>query len=164
MSSSVDALTAIHVRSAETADLSALTALWAKMYAYQQSCGMLGEMPADTATLWGKTIERSLGSRLAIILVAERGEAVVGFIEGVVTATPRHLGGDPVGVIRHLFVEESERQGGVGRQLVESAVEKFRSAGAKAIELQVVRGNESGERFWRELGWESQLVQLRRTI
>lgn len=164
MSSNVDVLTTAHIRPAVASDLPALTALWSDMYVYQQSCGMLGEIPEDAAALWSRTVERALGSRLCVILVAERNETTVGFIEGVVTAGPAYLGGEAVGVIRHLFVQAADRKAGLGRQLVEVALEAFRAAGAQAVELQVVRGNQAGEAFWQALGWQTQLVQMRRTI
>jgi ribosomal protein S18 acetylase RimI-like enzyme len=154
----------VTIESAKPEDLPALEVLWERMYAYQRSCGMMGRIPDEATVLWGKGVERMMRSSLSVILVARKEGRIVGFLEGVVSAGPAYLGGESVGVIRHLYVAEEARRQGVARRLVDQAVERFRSRGAGGVELQVVRGNDLGVKFWQALGWELQLLQMRREL
>ncbi len=72
------------------------------------------------------------------------------------------LGSSPAasGRISEVFVSESLRGGGIGRRLLAFALEWFHSQQITRVELQVVAGNPDGIRFYRQLGWHEELLQM----
>ena len=98
--------------------------------------------------------------RFAVIIVAEHAGAILGFVAGRVRTMPPYFGSTPIGTISEVFVCEPHRGGGIGRQMLALALEWFRSKEISRVELQVVAGNEHGLRFYRQLGWHKELVQM----
>jgi N-acetylglutamate synthase len=78
-------------------------------------------------------------------VVARRGDAVVGTV----------LAGwdGRRGYLHHVAVDPAHRRHGVGRTLVEAAVQRLRAAGAERVHLFVQRDNADALAFWRSLGW-----------
>lgn len=58
-----------------------------------------------------------------------------------------------VGEIHELFVHPAYRNRGVGRTIVQRAIEYARSRGRRLITLWVGRDNEAAKRFYRKLGF-----------
>jgi GNAT superfamily N-acetyltransferase len=59
-----------------------------------------------------------------------------------------------------VFVAEPHRAMGIGRRLLAFALEWFSAQGITRVELQVVAGNARAIRFYRQLGWREELVQM----
>ena len=55
--------------------------------------------------------------------------------------------------ITDLGVRESWRHRGIGRVLVAEALRWVADSGVERVEVQVVRGNEEGQAFWRAAGF-----------
>ncbi len=58
------------------------------------------------------------------------------------------------GFIHHMAVRVSERNKGIGRKLVEKAVEGLRDEGITKIAFVVLKSNQIGNAFWQKLGFE----------
>ena len=89
---------------------------------------------------------------------------LAGFLAAQIKRLPPHLAADRprVGFISELFVRPDARRRGTGRALVEAAFDWFRRADVGSIELHVLVGNAGGRRFWEELGFVPELLQMRR--
>lgn len=85
-------------------------------------------------------------------LTAELKGKVVGYLIGVIRW-------DNIGHILAIAVDESHRRQGVGSALIINALDRLRERGADKIKLEVRISNESAQKFYREMGFES-----RRTI
>lgn len=57
------------------------------------------------------------------------------------------------GFIHHTAVAQSERRRGVGRALVNAALDALRKEGLSKVFLVVFKSNTSGDRFWKNLGF-----------
>lgn len=147
------------LRHASAEDLERVKPLWHLLYEHQFDHGMLLRLPEGAYEAWRQSIEPFMG-RFANVVIAELNGDVIGFVAGRVRTLPPYFGSAAVGYISEVFVSESHRGGGIGRHLLAFALEWFREQGLTRIELQVVAGNPDGIRFYRQLGWHEELVQM----
>jgi GNAT superfamily N-acetyltransferase len=156
------------VRPGTEAELDQIAGLWHAMYTHQRAHGMTLPLRDDAAWLWKRQLTGRLDSPVSVVLVAPAdapGEAgLAGFLAAQVKRLPPHLAGDKprVGFISELFVRPEARRRGTGRALVDAAFDWFRRADVGSIELHVLVGNAGGRRFWEQLGFVPELVQMRR--
>ncbi|SEW25206.1 GNAT family N-acetyltransferase [Halobacterium jilantaiense] len=99
----------------------------------------------------GDAVSEKLDGETTLVRVAERGEniegeAVVGYVEGVVD-------GD-TGELSWLFVDPEHRGRGVGTALFESMREALRDAGASTLRATVLDANTEGGQFFERFGLE----------
>lgn len=66
--------------------------------------------------------------------------------------------------LEDLYVREEARRAGVGRALVEAAVERARERGARRIELDVSEDNEPARRLYAACGFRTDWKAPRRTL
>jgi ribosomal protein S18 acetylase RimI-like enzyme len=93
------------------------------------------------------------------ILVAEKeGERVIGLLSASQRWTLWHAG--PCALIEELVVDEDARRRGVGRALVEAAVEWARAQGCSEVEVSTDPDNASAQAFYQRLGFESEALLL----
>jgi GNAT superfamily N-acetyltransferase len=69
-----------------------------------------------------------------------------------------------VGYIADCFVAAEARRQGIGRQLVEQALEWCRRRGAIEVELGVLPNNPAGRAFWEALGFKPCRIEMRREL
>jgi GNAT superfamily N-acetyltransferase len=98
--------------------------------------------------------------RFSVVALAERDGVAVGFVAGRVRALPVWFGGGAAGFISDVYVSDSERGSGIGRRVLAFALDWFARQGLSRVELQVLAGNQDAVRFYRELGWHEELVQM----
>ncbi|MGK5637685.1 GNAT family N-acetyltransferase [Streptomyces sp. URMC 126] len=101
--------------------------------------------------------------RDAFCLVAVVEGRVVGFVNGRADAGDGLLPGT-LGEIDALYVVPEECGQGVERALAEAAVGLLRSRDAATVRFLSPVGDRAGQRFWRDLGFEPDLVCLSRYL
>src|SRR5207302_9371064 len=94
------------------------------------------------------------------VIVGEVNGEIVAFVAGRIRTLPPYFGAAPVGHISEVFVTEQHRSGGLGRRVLAAALEWFTQQQITRVELQVVAGNPDGIRFYRQLGWHEELLQM----
>lgn len=147
------------VRHATVADLDRIKPLWHALYQHQVEHGMLLRLPEDAFDAWLKSITPFLG-RFATVVVAEQHHEMVAFVAGRIRTLPPYFGSVTIGAISEVFVCESHRGAGIGRRLLAFALEWFHAQQITRVELQAVTGNPDGIRFYRQLGWHEELLQM----
>ena len=150
---------AVEIREAVEDDLSRLRPMWLSLYEHQRKNGMLIELPVDAFQHWSNSLIPVLG-RFGCLFVAEDNGELVGFLAGRIRSLPQYFGGDQVGFISEVFVQDSHRSHGIGRRLVAKAVSWFNDQNITRLELQVITRNEGARRLYRQLGWVEELVQM----
>jgi GNAT superfamily N-acetyltransferase len=86
------------------------------------------------------------------LLVAEEDSEVLGTL--VVAVLPAFAHGvSPFAVVEYMVVDEKHRSRGIGRQLLEYAVEKAREAGCYKIMLSSNKRRTDAHRFYRSVGF-----------
>jgi ribosomal protein S18 acetylase RimI-like enzyme len=84
--------------------------------------------------------------------VAEGGKKPAGFLT-VRFGTTLH--GRRSGIIEELVVDPKARRGGIGRALVEKAIERARGAGCWSLELATYQDGENASGFYKKFGFKS---------
>jgi len=84
--------------------------------------------------------------------VAELDGTVIGFMLGEVRGGEFGLE-EPTGWIEFFGVDPKARGGGVGRQLVETLLERFRARGAHVARTMVAQGDKDIDAFIRRVGF-----------
>jgi GNAT superfamily N-acetyltransferase len=147
------------IRFGEPEDLPALEPLWLALYEHQRQAGMLLAPPPGAFLEWQGSLAPLLG-RFACLVVAERGGRPVGFLAGRVRSVPLYFGGQAVGFVSDVYVDDRERGQGLGEAILDRALGWFREQGLSRVELQVLAGNTGARVFYRRLGWVEELVQM----
>ncbi len=100
------------------------------------------------------------------LLVAERADALIGFVVARVHDTPD----DPLlikrrrGHVEDMLVTREARRQGTGKALVQAAAQWSRRRGASRLLLTVWQGNRGAEAFYRDLGFSSLSTVLEREL
>lgn len=102
-----------------------------------------------------------------LVLVAEKdGGSLIGFLEASIRPFVEDCHSDHVGYLEGWFVDESFRQSGVGRRLVEAAENWARDKGCQEMASDSEIGNELSFKAHLRLGYSetSRLVHLRKDL
>lgn len=129
---------------------------------------------AEFGAWWGNATPppRDLRASVERIMAGGDGEFLLGAVAG---------GGEPAGVcqlrfrwsvwksaqdcwLEDLYVREGARRSGLGRALVEAAVERAREHGAQRIELDVKEDNAPARRLYEACGFQTEWKGSGRTL
>jgi GNAT superfamily N-acetyltransferase len=88
---------------------------------------------------------------LGRILTARLGDDLVGVAVISFLWTLEH--GGPAAWLDEVYVEPSRRGAGIGRKLVEAAMQVARDSGCIALDLEVDAGHEAAERLYERMGF-----------
>ena len=95
---------------------------------------------------------------LYLNLVAEQAGDVVGMISVVCYQTWFHPGG--TALINELIVDEQARNQGIGKQLIDAAIEEAHKRGMDELEVGTKGDNLGAQRFYRRCGFDHSYVLL----
>jgi len=142
--------------------LDEMEGLFAHLYQYMGGTG-LQMHPADGGEkMWRKSIEKLAGGRFGMLLGAKSDEKLIGFAHGAIRYSADYLGGLKVGYVTHLFVIPELRSTGIGKKLLSDIEGWFDSKDVHSYELQVLCDNSLGIRFWENMGYKRELLQMRK--
>ncbi len=154
------------IRLALESDAASIGAMWAEMAAWHAALDADAFRPsADGARQYARGIVERLQDPQARVLVAVADDETVGFVMGVVADLSAPMF-EPLrcGYLADIFVRESHRRRGLGRQLVAALARWFRSRDLRHFEWQVSARNEAGLAFWRALGGEATMLRMRASL
>jgi ribosomal protein S18 acetylase RimI-like enzyme len=154
------------VRPATQNDVSALGRLGALLlrthYAFDQQRFM--EPGADAEKGYGWFLRSQLNNADAVVLVAERKEAVVGYVyAGIEPQSWKELR-EEAGFIHDVAVDKQNRKSGVARALIEAAVAWLQQRGMKRVLLWTADQNAGALRLFSNLGFRRTMVEMTREI
>src|SRR5262245_815852 len=99
--------------------------LFQKMYEYQGRHGLMMPLAPGGAARWLAGVQAGLG-RFGCLVLASDGARAIGFLHAGLHAVPDYLGGGRGGRITHVYVLPEAQGMGLGRRLVETAIEWLR--------------------------------------
>ena len=105
-------------------------------------------------------LRRELRNRNAVVLVAERGEELVGYAYGTLEGRNWNALLDEHGEIHDVFVISDDRRAGVGRQLVEAMVRELEGLGASSIVLATMVSNQAAQALFERCGFRSTMLEM----
>jgi ribosomal protein S18 acetylase RimI-like enzyme len=105
---------------------------------------------------------REIARAEAVVLVAARGAAIVGYAYGALEGRDFNLLLDAHGAVHDIFVAAEARRHGVGRRLVEALVSALEALGAPRIVLSTMVGNAAAQRVFRACGFRPTMMEMTR--
>ncbi|MET0402813.1 MAG: GNAT family N-acetyltransferase, partial [Cystobacter sp.] len=109
-------------------------------------------------------LSRELKRRGAVVLVAEREGAVVGYAYATVEGRDWNALLDAHGELHDVWVEEAARGQGAGALLAEEMVRRLRELGVPRVLLKTASRNEAAQRLFARLGWRATMVEMTREL
>lgn len=146
----------VEIRHAEAGDGEAILALWHGFTAHLSEFDERYQHRGTADERWLSYFENQLvGAKYGTVIVADAGDELVGVLEARVT------GGHPIfrladhGVINGYFIREEYRERGIGRRLLEEAIDWFRSRDRELsfCRVDVLDGDETSAADYAELGF-----------
>src|SRR5689334_3487418 len=98
---------------------------------------------------FGREIERDE----VVLLVAVRGDTVVGYAYGRIEERDWNQLLDVCGALHDVWVEEAERRRGVASKLVEATIAALVAKGAPRVVLHTAAGNAGAQALFKRLGF-----------
>lgn len=134
-----------------------------KMYKEMMGHGLMLPLDQDGPEKWQKSVINTL-NRFGCLIGALHNDTLVGFAHGSMGITPDYLGSKKIGAINHVYVEPDFRRLKIANKLVHELEKWFEGKNIHSIELQVLNANKKAIRFWDELGFDTELLQLRKLL
>ena len=101
--------------------------------------------------------------QIGLIVVARRHNRIIGMVSLLFTVSTAL--GERVALLEDFVVAPTERNGGIGSQLLDRALDYARLAGCRRITLMTDRANAAAQNFYRKHGFElSAMIPLRRSL
>lgn len=156
----------VTIRPAVSADLPAIARLGVLLVRLHHDFDALRFIPATPATELG--YRNFLGSQLSksnsVVLVAERGGAVVGYtyagLDGFDYMTLR----GPAGLLHDILVDPAHRELGIGRMLLDATVMELKARGAPRLVLSTASQNEGAQRLFAAAGFRRTMIEMTREL
>lgn len=98
-----------------------------------------------------------------ITLVAEDGDAILGYISGII----KNQDGKKYhteGYIDEWFLSESHRNKGVGKKLYENLIKEFKNRNCTHLGITAYIENKKAADFYKRLGFKEYLLTLKKTL
>jgi ribosomal protein S18 acetylase RimI-like enzyme len=150
------------IRKAEPRDLEALGRLGAMLmrthYAFDHERFL--EPRAGAEAGYASFLGRVLDSDEDCIFVAERDEAIVGYVYAALEPLSwKELRG-PAGFIHDVVVADEARRSGIGGRLIDAATGWLRDHGAPRVILWTAAPNESARALFRRIGFRETMIEM----
>lgn len=155
------------IRPATPDDVPAVLPMVAKICALHQSWDPakygFGDQPAERYRTW---LAARANDPRSVFLVAQREQTdaqpaiLAGFIIGTVESEIPIYRIREFGFLHDLWVEESYRHEGIGRQLVMRAVERFARIGVPQVRLDTAAANEPARGLFRACGFRVDTMEM----
>jgi ribosomal protein S18 acetylase RimI-like enzyme len=98
------------------------------------------------------------------VLVADDGGEVIGYAYAAVEGYDYMALRGPAGVLHDIIVDPGHRGRGVGRLLLEAALEFLRSRGAPRVVLSTAEQNEAAQRLFASTGFRRTMIEMMREL
>lgn len=154
------------IRAMREHDASAVAGMWAEMASQHTRYDRQGwDFSADAVEKFRQYVVGQIPQKQAVVLAAvDEQDQPVGFLVGSVRENPPTMTVRMGAVITDLFVGRACRGQGVGKRLVEAAVERFRQLGAKDLSLVVATGNETAWEMYKKMGMHTVAYRMYKRI
>jgi ribosomal protein S18 acetylase RimI-like enzyme len=113
---------------------------------------------------YGRFLASQIGHDDAIVMVAERGREVGGYIYATLEDRSWRELRDSCGYIEDIVVRESDRRSGVATMLMTAAIEWMRSRGAPRVLLLTATPNAGAQKLFTRLGFRQTMIEMTREL
>jgi len=113
---------------------------------------------------YGRWLGREAGREGALVLVAEREGAVVGYAYATMEKRDWMALRDACGALQDIWVDENDRRGGVARALLEAVIAGLTERGAPRVVLSTAARNEGAQGFFESMGFRRTMIEMTREL
>jgi ribosomal protein S18 acetylase RimI-like enzyme len=107
-------------------------------------------------------LERELARPEAAIVVATRGDAIVGYAYGTREGRDWNALLDEHGAIHDIFVSPEARRSGAGKKLVHAIIDELTRRGAPRVVLSTMVSNEPAQKLFAACGFRPTMLEMTR--
>src|SRR3990172_809369 len=151
------------VRPGRTKALPEIARLWRELVGFHEALGGQDFRLAPGAEArWRTYLQGHIGRRSKLCLVALAGPQPVGFLLGSVQARAGIFMEREVGEISDVYVQAPFRRKGVGKALVDAALEWFEVRRVGRVRIRTDARNTMGVEFWKTLGFQTAVLTMDR--
>lgn len=158
--------TSILIRPGQAADVASLGRLGALLVSVHHEFDRARFLAATANTQSGYAA--FLGSRLdhpdSIVLVAEGEGAVLGYAYAGLEGTDYMALRGPAGLLYDLVVDPGRRREGIGRMLLEAALQALAARGAPRVLLFTAERNEAAQGLFAAAGFRRTMIEMTREL
>lgn len=154
------------IRLAEVGDAERIGEMWAEMVRFHAQFDAVTFRAAENgADRYAYAVRDRLQDPAARVLVAERRGELVGYVSGIIADITTEMF-EPLrcGLLADIYVTETNRRQGLGRQLVERLCLWFRDQDVAHFEWHVSARNRPALAFWKAIGGEATLLRMRAPV
>ena len=158
--------TTVSIRRARRSDTSALGRLGALLVKTHHDFDNKRFIPATSQTSvgYGSFLGTQLDEPDVAVLVAEQGGEVVGYAYAGVEGRDYMSLRGPAGVLHDILVDPAHRGRGIGRKLLDAALEFLRERGAPRVVLSTAEHNEAAQRLFEGAGFRRTMIEMTREL
>ena len=109
---------------------------------------------------YGRFLVSQLSNPDSLVMVAEHSGKVIGYVFADVEPTSWMELRGPCGVVHDVFVDESARRLGAGRELLSAAIAWIRSKGRSQVVLLTKTRNEHAQHLFTRLGFRATMIEM----
>ncbi|MBV8593535.1 MAG: GNAT family N-acetyltransferase [Caulobacteraceae bacterium] len=111
---------------------------------------------------YGGFLVSQLGRDDVVVLVAEEDGVVRGYVYAAVEGPNWMALRGPAGVIQDLVVDPERRRQGIGRRLLDAALDWLRDRGAPRVTLSTAWRNEAAQGLFKAVGFRPTMIEMTR--
>lgn len=151
----------VHIRSMEVRDLedaAGLAGCLVRMHHAFDPARFL-HLPSPEAG-YARYFASELESDRVVLLVAERGGAVVGYLYARLEPRSYNELLDACGKVHDILVDESVRGMGVGEALLREGMARLKARGAPRVVLLTAVQNEAAQRLFARVGFRTTMLEM----
>jgi len=154
----------VQIRRATPRDIEEILPVWGELAVYHADLDATFTPSAEWPNEYGAYLRTLMNRDDALAVIARDGADLVGYAVGRITSLPSFFESRQRGYIHDVYVRERYRQRGIGRRLVDEILSWFRRRGVTHVELTVAANNDDATAFWRSLGFETYMYQMKRVL
>jgi len=109
---------------------------------------------------YGRFLVSQISNPSSLVMVADDGGRVVGYVYADVESTNWMELRGPCGVVHDIYVDEPARGRGAGRALLRAAVDWVRSKGRSQVVLFTKTRNERAQHLFTALGFRPTMIEM----
>lgn len=153
----------IEIRRAKSNDLPQMVELWKQLMGFHQELDSTYKLLPDAVERWTKYIESKFDDDEWRVLVAERKGRIVGYTAAAVQEYPPVFESPQHGFLQEVAVLCEFRRQGIGRSLVDAAVEWLGSQGVPETTVRIDERNPASKALFAGAGFEP-FVAVKRKV
>ncbi len=114
----------------------------------------------ETSAGYASFLSAQLGAPDKAILVADDNGDVIGYTYAAIEGYDYMSLRGPAGILHDIIVDPEHRGRGVGRLLLDAALEFFRSRGVPRVVLSTAERNEAAQRLFARMGFRQTMIEM----